>query len=76
MNCCGCRNELSLVNDCPTRTCAIDRGLLHCGECDDFPCTMLNSFYHDGNPLHLLAYHNMQKIMKDGVDNWLKMQNE
>ena len=76
MNCCGCRNEPSLVNDCPTRACAIRRGLLHCGECDEFPCELLNNFYHDGNPLHLEAFQNMQEIIKNGVDNWLKMQNE
>ena len=76
MNCCGCRNELSLVNDCPTRACAIRRKLLHCGECDEFPCEMLNDFYHSGNPLHLSAFHNMQEIIKNGVDNWLRLQGE
>jgi len=74
MNCSGCRNETTLVDDCPTRACAIRRGLLHCGECDEFPCAELNDFYHSGNPLHLSAFHNMQAIVKDGVDNWLKAQ--
>ena len=76
VNCAGCRNECSLVDDCPTRACAITRGFFHCGECYDFPCKVLNDFYNDGKPLHLKAYHNMQDIMKKGHDEWLKEQNE
>jgi len=63
-----------MVDDCPTRACAISRKLLHCGECDDFPCEMLNNFYNDGNPLHLSALHNMQEIIKIGADSWLNAQ--
>ncbi|MCL2402157.1 MAG: DUF3795 domain-containing protein [Oscillospiraceae bacterium] len=76
MNCQGCRNETALVDDCPTRACAIQRGLLHCGECGEFPCVMLNDFYYDGKPSHLAAFHNMQKIIKNGADEWLMEQNK
>jgi hypothetical protein len=72
MNCAGCRNETELISDCPTRVCAAERGLLHCGECSDFPCDELNGFYNDGNPGHLQAYHNMLEIKEIGVDEWLK----
>ena len=71
MNCLGCRNEQSLVDDCPTRDCAIGRGLLHCGECVEFPCKILNDFYHDGKPSHLSALDNMREIISRGADNWL-----
>lgn len=74
LNCAGCRNEPEMVDDCPTRACAIERGLLHCGECDDFPCKVLSGFYNDGNPKHLAAYHNMLDIIKDGADSWLEKQ--
>jgi hypothetical protein len=70
----GCRNEKELVNDCPTRTCAINKGLLHCGECDSFPCGELNDFYKDGMPHHEMAYRNMLKIKEMGIEKWLSEQ--
>jgi len=76
MNCQGCRNEPSMVDDCPTRTCAVKRGLLHCGECGDFPCQILNDFYNDGNPMHLTAFNNMREIVEKGADDWLIAQGE
>lgn len=71
MNCTGCRYEQELVNDCPTRTCAIYRGLVHCGECESYPCGELDSFYRDGNPTHELAYKNMIEIKEIGIEEWL-----
>jgi hypothetical protein len=70
-NCMGCRNENELLADCPTRSCCIQKGLLHCGECEEFPCTILNAFYTDGIRHHELAYQNMLKIRTAGVDSWL-----
>jgi hypothetical protein len=71
MNCQGCRNEKSLVDDCPTRACAIKRGLRHCGECDEFPCPVLKEFYEDGVRHHEAAYQNMLRIRSVGADRWL-----
>lgn len=45
MNCMGCRYESELIKDCPTRTCAIGKSLLYCGDCENFPCSELNDFY-------------------------------
>ena len=76
MNCAGCRNEKELISDCPTRVCAAGRGLLHCGECGDFPCVELNAFYNDGKPARLQAYRNMLEIIEIGADEWLKERDE
>lgn len=70
MNCMGCRNEKELVNDCPTRTCAINKGLLYCGECENFPCNELNNFYNDGIAHHKVAYQNILKIKETGMEKW------
>jgi hypothetical protein len=75
-NCMGCRNEKELVNDCPTRECCTRKGLLHCGECEDFLCSVLNGFYNDGVIHHELAYKNMLKIKEIGVEKWLSEQAE
>ena len=71
MNCVGCRYEKELVNDCPTRSCAIKRGFLHCGECKSFPCNELNVFYNDSIPLHKLAFQNILRIKEIGIEKWL-----
>jgi len=72
----GCRNEKELVNDCPTRACCIDKGLLHCGLCEDFPCSVLYNFYNDGVKHHYLAYENMLRIKEVGLEQWVLEQEE
>lgn len=74
MNCMGCRYEKELVSDCPSRSCAIEKGLLHCGECGSFPCDELNDFYKDGVPHHDAAFQNMLKIREIGVEKRLSEQ--
>lgn len=71
LNCMGCRYETSLVSDCPTRACASGKGLLHCGDCDEFPCPELKGFYEDGIPHHALALENMRRIKVIGPEKWL-----
>ena len=61
MNCQGCRDERELLSDCPTRICANEKGLVHCGDCEVFPCEELINFYHDGKASHLQAYKNIIK---------------
>jgi hypothetical protein len=65
VNCAGCRDEKVLLEDCPTRVCAIEKGFLHCGECETFPCEELNKFYHSGNPNHLKAYENIKSFIEE-----------
>jgi hypothetical protein len=60
-----------MLYDCPTRACAIERGLLHCGECAEYPCDVLNGFYNDGKPHHAQARLNMLEIIKIGADEWI-----
>ena len=74
MNCAGCRNEPELLHDCPSRACAMERKLLHCGQCSEFPCDVLNNFYNDGKPHRKQAYFNMLEIMEIGADEWLSRQ--
>ncbi len=77
LNCMGCRIEKEQLNDCPTLSCGKERGLLHCGECEDFPCPMLSDFYNDGRDSHRKAYESMLEIREIGAEAWLqKKQNE
>jgi hypothetical protein len=74
VGCKGCRDEKTLVNDCPTRECAMRKGILHCGECESFPCELLDGFYKDGHAHHALAYDNILKIRLSGAEEWLTQQ--
>lgn len=71
-NCMGCRDEKNMLDDCPTRACTITKDLLYCGDCAEFPCSMLNEFYNDGNPSHNLAFKNVLRIRVLGVEKWLE----
>lgn len=76
MNCMGCRYEEVLVSDCPTRSCAISQGLLHCGECSEFPCPLLKGFYEDGVRHHEQAFQNVLHIKEVGIEKWLMEQEQ
>ncbi len=70
-NCQGCRVDETLLEDCPFIPCAKAKTLTHCGECQEFPCTMMSDFYNDGNPSHYKAFENMKEIIEIGHEAWL-----
>lgn len=72
--CRGCRYEEALVDDCPLRACAIEKGLLHCGDCSDFSCEMLAGFYAEQNPNRALAKSNMRRLREIGEEGFCKEQ--
>ena len=44
--CDGCRcskpDAKRLDTECPVRNCVIKKGILHCGQCDEYPCETFN----------------------------------
>lgn len=49
MNCKGCIIiEKPFWGDlCPVKSCCESKSQEHCGECNDFPCELLNKFAYD-----------------------------
>ena len=49
MNCKGCVNIAKpfWADACPVKACCENKGLAHCGECNEFPCALLNQFSYD-----------------------------
>lgn len=47
--CGGCiaTNGHPFHGECSVAICCQDKGLLHCGECPDFPCQMLHEYSFD-----------------------------
>ncbi len=49
VNCQGCVNidKPFWGEECPVKSCCEEKGLSFCGECDTFPCEILNQFAYD-----------------------------
>ncbi len=48
MGCKGCTNiEKPFWGDCPVMVCCESKSHTHCGECAEFPCSLLNQFAYD-----------------------------
>lgn len=74
--CKGCRSDTLYVNssckDCEIRACAGDRGILHCGLCERFPCSRLVEFRDDGHIHHLDIMEKLEDVKTKGPERWLK----
>jgi GNAT superfamily N-acetyltransferase len=71
--CPGCRLE-NQCGPCAIRDCARDRSLLHCGQCEAFPCERLRRFDQDGVPHHAAAIANLRDLNALGPEAWLARQ--
>lgn len=49
MNCKGCTNIIKPFwgESCPLKNCCESKNHNHCGECNEFPCDLLNQFSRD-----------------------------
>ena len=49
MGCAGCTNmdKPFWGDSCLVKSCCEDKNALHCGECSDFACDLLNHFAYD-----------------------------
>jgi hypothetical protein len=74
LECHGCKSDKVAVfcRDCAFKTCAPEKGLEFCGECEDYPCDDLGKFRNDEWPHHSVVLSNLGKIRRDGLDAWLK----
>lgn len=48
----GCKGCIEIEKpfwgeSCPVKVCCEKKGYNHCGECKEFPCTLLNQFAYD-----------------------------
>ena len=77
--CRGCRGEIEYIHRgcdvCNIKTCAEERGLLHCGLCSFFPCGKIIQFQYDSRYIHHLdVVDNLSELKEKGPDLWLKEQ--
>jgi hypothetical protein len=76
--CQGCRSNKLYIHpgcaECALRDCVEEKGLLHCGQCDGFPCEKLNAFRNDGRVHHLDIFTNLADLNALGAETWLEEQ--
>jgi hypothetical protein len=67
MYCKGCRGDRTVhwSAECPMLLCSIDeKGLEHCGQCDEFVCAKLDSFVRDGGQSHRDAVERLKRLVE------------
>jgi len=78
LNCDGCLGGGRIsphCRDCAIRLCAEQKpGVVHCAECNDFPCSIITDFNNDGLPHHAEVIENLAHMREIGVENWIREQ--
>ena len=69
--CDGCwgsiHNAWSASLECKIRQCALDKNILTCADCDNFPCEV----YIRQFDIHSQQAKNINSIKQIGIDSWL-----
>ena len=78
VSCEKCRNiaDKCWTSDCHFRTCATERGLTYCFECNDFVCEKLAEFEKQAPPHYTNIIVNLKKMKEIGVAEWITSQSE
>ena len=75
--CYGCRDERSTDKDgCSIYRCVKNKGLAHCGVCDEFPCAEIVSTDNDTQPHHTGIIENLKMLRELGEKQWLRIQEQ
>lgn len=76
IRCEGCRGPLNIhwSSDCKMMLCTTKRGLQHCFQCEEFPCTNVNEFSSDGLSHHKRTIENSKRMREIGIEAWIAEQ--
>lgn len=71
--CQGCKSSIVSVycKTCDIRSCAQQKKVEFCNECEFYPCSFIESFQKDQNPHHSIILVNLKRIKEVGLENWL-----
>ncbi len=75
--CGGCRDGIG-CGVCAIRDCIYEKNqerinpLLHCGECENFPCAHIENFANDDKPHHKEGIENLYRICEIGMSAFLE----
>ncbi|MBD3253475.1 MAG: DUF3795 domain-containing protein [Candidatus Lokiarchaeota archaeon] len=84
--CLGCRSEKKQQRKskwtCKIRKCCINKNTDYCGQCDKYPCDIINKKLicsHEDDPRFRYRHeipHNFETIERESLDTWLDFQKE
>ena len=60
------------TEDCFFRSCAIEKGLDYCFQCENLPCEKLSAFANDGAPHHKQTLENLEIMKKIGLKAFIE----
>ena len=63
-----------VCRNCVLRSCALQKGVVQCSQCPDFPCKQLIDFSKDGLPHHGEVLENIRRRQEIGIDAWAEEQ--
>lgn len=69
--CEGCKGE-NVCGPCDIQDCAVDRNLVSCADCNEFPCSYITRFENDGVPHHYQGIQNLRMIQENGYEAWFQ----
>ncbi len=73
VKCYGCRSDKRgpYCEKCKMFSCAVERGIDFCVECEDYPCNDLKQFQSE-RPHRIELWDNLNRIRDVGYKSWLK----
>ena len=76
VRCEGCMGdpERHWSPDCGMMACAKERGLAHCFQCGEFPCSRNEEFSSDGISHHRRTIENSRRMKQMGLEAWKEEQ--
>jgi hypothetical protein len=73
MRCYGCRSEKRgpYCQTCKMTTCAAEKGIDFCGDCDEYPCADLKDF-QAAMPHRIELWNDLDRIKEAGYEQWFQ----
>ncbi len=75
--CYGCRSDKRgpYCKTCKMHTCAVEKGIDFCVECDEYPCIDIKQFQSE-RPHRIELWDSLSRIKEVGYKSWLKENRE
>lgn len=74
--CHGCKSDTvaTFCRTCEIKACMEEKGKDFCYQCAEYPCQIISDLKNDSRPHHSIVFHNLGLIRDNGLDQWLKDQ--
>lgn len=74
LKCNGCRSDKQCfycTSMCQMKTCAAEKGVDFCGDCEEFPCEVLKTFQKE-RPHRIELWDSLEQIRERGWEAWFR----